>query len=265
MAYQTEGKSIDPVDDVFANVGQKSQRDLLVATIASENLFESPRSGGAEVIPYPNGGGLSAQPVGGVEKRAFDIVGGLVIVALVAPLLVFVAFAIKALCRGPIVFAHKRIGFRGKEFHCFKFRTMVVDADQRLAAHLDSNPDAAAEWARDRKLRNDPRVTWIGNILRKTSLDELPQLVNVVRGDMSLVGPRPVVAEELSRYGARRLAYLSSRPGMTGLWQVSGRNSTTYERRTELDEDYVKTWSLKRDLGIILRTIPEMLPSSRTS
>jgi exopolysaccharide production protein ExoY len=205
---------------------------------------------------------LHQHPVGGLTKRVFDVTAASLIVVLASPLLLTVALLSKILSPGPLFFAHPRVGYGGKEFRCLKFRTMVVDSERKLAEHLAANPDAAAEWARDQKLRNDPRVTWVGKFLRKTSLDELPQLLNVIRGDMSLVGPRPVVAAELARYGARRAAYQAARPGMSGLWQVSGRNSTTYDRRTELDELYVQTWTFSLDVGIILRTVPEMLVSS---
>ena len=202
-------------------------------------------------------------PVGGARKRVFDVICASAILIGVTPLFLMLTIIIKLRGDGPVVFRHTRIGFDGRRFDCIKFRTMVVDAEQKLADHLAADPDAAEEWGRDQKLRSDPRVTRIGAVLRKTSLDELPQLFNVLRGDMSLVGPRPVIEDELARYGAFRSAYLSARPGMTGLWQVSGRNSTTYERRTELDATYVRDWRLRNDIAIIMKTVPEVLMSSR--
>ncbi|MET0547011.1 MAG: sugar transferase [Caulobacterales bacterium] len=262
MAYNIEGKPLTDDADRFG--ASRPPRDLL-ASIASDANGRDAARNAAEVISHPNGGAIGTVPVGGPLKRAFDIAAALCIILLTLPLILATTLLAALLGGGPMLYAHTRVGFRGKEFQCLKFRTMVVDSEQRLAEYLASNPAAAEQWLQDRKLRDDPRVTWVGKILRKTSLDELPQLLNVVRGDMSLVGPRPIVADELPRYGARRAAYLSARPGMTGLWQVSGRNNTTYDRRTELDESYVKNWTLVGDIGIILRTVPEMLPSSRAS
>ena len=151
------------------------------------------------------------------------------------------------------------MGEKGREFQCRKFRTMHVDSDAILKQVLENDPLRAAEWARDQKLRNDPRVTAIGEFLRKTSLDELPQLLNVIRGEMSLVGPRPVTYAEVLRYGEDAEYYLAAKPGITGLWQVSGRNETTYMRRVELDAWYVKNWSLWQDIAIMFKTFPAVL------
>jgi Undecaprenyl-phosphate galactose phosphotransferase WbaP len=189
-----------------------------------------------------------------VAKRCFDLGGAVGLSLFVAPL-----FAILALLVGltgrPIFFAHERIGRHGRPFHCYKFRTMAVDAEARLEEILASDPAAAAEWRQSRKLKNDPRVTRIGVWLRKTSLDELPQLLNVLRGDMSLVGPRPVTREEVEEYGSSRIYYLQARPGITGLWQVSGRNDLDFRRRVHLDTWYVKNWSLLRDIVILVMTV----------
>lgn len=158
-----------------------------------------------------------------------------------------------------MVFAHERVGLGGRRFRCFKFRTMHTDASERLDELLASDLVAREEWARDFKLRNDPRVTQLGAFLRRTSLDELPQLFNVLKGDMCLVGPRPIVEKELAMYGRYARYYLSIRPGMTGLWQVSGRNDTSYRRRVALDCAYVKSQCFLLDLRIILRTLPALL------
>jgi undecaprenyl-phosphate galactose phosphotransferase len=153
------------------------------------------------------------------------------------------------------VFGHRRIGRKGKEFTCLKFRTMVANADEVLKRLLDNDPDARVAWSKDFKLRHDPRITRIGSFLRKTSLDELPQLWNVLRGDMSLIGPRPIVEDELSRYEENVGYYLEVRPGMTGLWQVSGRNNVSYDTRVYLDTWYVKNWTLWYDVVVLLKTL----------
>ncbi|WP_218884286.1 sugar transferase [Burkholderia guangdongensis] len=194
-------------------------------------------------------------------KRAFDVsVAALLLVAL-APLFAFVALAVKA-DGGPALYGHERVGRYGRRFRCLKFRTMVPDADAVLKAVLERDPDARAEWAREFKLKRDVRVTAIGRFLRRSSLDELPQLFNVMRGDMSLVGPRPIVASELPRYGADAVYYLASRPGITGLWQVSGRNDVGYAARVALDVAYVRTRSMRRDLVILLKTVKVVLRGS---
>ncbi len=203
----------------------------------------------------------SPAPVGMTLKRTVDIVLALSGIILLAPLLI-ICFAVTALTSpGPALFRHRRVGFNGKHFDCFKFRTMVTDAPERLRKLLESDPAAAAEWTTNRKLRNDPRITAIGGILRKSSLDELPQLFNVLKGDMSIVGPRPVTDEELERYASSVGAYLSCRPGITGLWQVSGRSTTTYNKRVACDTFYARNWSLALDAKIIAVTIPALLAS----
>jgi len=191
-------------------------------------------------------------------KRAIDLIGALIGLFLCLPLFFVLGVALK--CEGgSVFFAHYRVGRRGRLFPCYKLRTMLPDAQQRLDALLANNADARAEWARDFKLRNDPRITRLGHFLRRTSLDELPQLWNVLTGDMSLVGPRPVVEDELQRYGKHAPDYLAVRPGITGLWQVSGRNNTSYEARVALDARYVREWSLWLDCVILLRTVEVVL------
>jgi exopolysaccharide production protein ExoY len=197
--------------------------------------------------------------VGGFAKRAFDVVAAGAALVFLAPLLVPVALLVRLHDGGPAVYRHKRIGRGGRAFECLKFRSMTCDADKVLAQHLRNNPAAALEWERGQKLRSDPRVTPVGRFLRATSLDELPQLFNVICGDMSLVGPRPVVADELNRYERARVHYLSARPGLTGLWQISGRNDTSYAQRVSLDKIYVTDWSLPRDIEIVLKTIPAVI------
>lgn len=178
---------------------------------------------------------------------------------MLAPIFIVVAILIRRSDSGPVVFGHQRIGYRGEPFRCLKFRTMAVNGDALLDRHLAGNPEARREWEETQKLRDDPRVTTLGRVLRASSLDELPQLINVVRGEMSLVGPRPIVQGELKRYGAAAAEYLSVRPGLTGLWQVSGRSDTSYDERVRLDREYVRTESLIGDLRIMVRTVPAVL------
>jgi Undecaprenyl-phosphate galactose phosphotransferase WbaP len=200
-------------------------------------------------------------PMSRAVKRAFDMLVSIVLVVFFAPLLLLVA-AIVALDGGPILFGHRRVGHNGRTFPCLKFRTMVPDAQSVLQRVLDSDPALQAEWASTFKLKKDPRITPVGRFLRKTSLDELPQLFNVIAGTMSLVGPRPVVASELEEfYGEDALYYRLVLPGITGLWQISGRSDTGYNRRVHLDAWYVRNWSLWSDILILLGTLPSVLRS----
>jgi lipopolysaccharide/colanic/teichoic acid biosynthesis glycosyltransferase len=189
-----------------------------------------------------------------IAKRALDVIGAGLGLVLLAPFFLVVALLVRA-DGGPAFFAHQRVGRGGKLFGCLKFRSMVIDSQARLEALLASDPAARAEWEATRKLKNDPRITRIGRFLRSTSLDELPQLINVLRGEMSLVGPRPVQEAEIDRYyGASAAHYMAVRPGITGLWQVSGRSETSYESRVALDVSYVSRPSMLADLSILLRT-----------
>ena len=187
-------------------------------------------------------------------KRALDVVGAALLLLLALPAFLTIALLVRQ-DGGPAFFSHTRIGRGGHRFGCLKFRTMVPDAEQRLAGLWLSDPALRAEWEATRKLRHDPRITRIGRVLRATSLDEVPQLLNVLRGEMSLVGPRPVTAAELgTQYGHAALHYMCVRPGLTGAWQVSGRSEASYARRVALDIDYVRFPSLRTDLAILLRT-----------
>ena len=203
----------------------------------------------------------SPAPIGALAKRSVDIVLALSGIILLAPLLVICYLLTIATSPGPALFRHRRVGFNGRHFDCLKFRTMLVDAPEQLRRLLESDPAAAAEWAATRKLRRDPRVTAIGALLRKSSLDELPQLFNVLRGEMSIVGPRPVTDEELERYTTSVGAYLACRPGITGLWQVSGRSTTTYDKRVACDAFYAQNWSIALDAKILIVTLPSLLAS----
>lgn len=193
-----------------------------------------------------------------ILKRSFDIVASLGLLAIGSPLLLWIAAKVAASGR-PIFYGHKRVGQNGKSFLCYKFRTMQTNAAQLLQELLERDPEAKAEWERDFKLKNDPRITPIGHFLRKTSLDELPQLWNVLKGEMSLVGPRPVVDAELERYGKHVDLYLKAKPGITGLWQISGRNDISYDTRVYLDGWYVKNWSWFNDIVILIRTVKVIL------
>lgn len=194
-----------------------------------------------------------------VTKRVMDLAFAVPVVIFVSPLLMLIYALLKVFDPGPALFTQMRVGRDGREFMVYKFRTMRVDAEARLAEMLEKNPRAAAEWARFQKLRNDPRVTVVGRVLRKSSLDELPQLLNILRGEMSVIGPRPVTAAEMARYGADVPFYTAVRPGVLGLWQVKGRNRLTYPERVALDVQYVKTWSVWQDFKIMAMAIPVVL------
>lgn len=195
-------------------------------------------------------------------KRGLDLLGALLGGMLVGPLMVFLAVLIRLDSPGPVFFGHQRLGAGERSFRCWKFRTMHADAGRLLEVHLENNPHLRAEWEENRKLRDDPRVTRVGSFLRKTSLDELPQLWNVLRAEMSLVGPRPIVDAEVPKYGRTYELYSRTKPGMSGLWQVSGRSDTSYEERVALDGLYARSWSLWLDLVILARTMKCMLLGS---
>jgi exopolysaccharide production protein ExoY len=192
-------------------------------------------------------------------KRAVDLIIAFPVVIFVLPLLMLIYALLKVFDPGPALFNQLRVGRDGQTFLVYKFRTMRVDAQQRLDQLLANDPIAAAEWAKYQKLRNDPRVTLLGRILRRSSLDELPQLLNIVRGEMSVIGPRPVTSGEIHRYGADYYYYIAVRPGVLGLWQVSGRNALTYPERVAMDVKYVKTWSIWADVMILIRAVPVVL------
>jgi exopolysaccharide production protein ExoY len=198
----------------------------------------------------------TARPLGGSTKRAFDVLLASIVLLVAGPLLLLLAAVIKMTTGGPAIFAHERVGYGGRPFPCFKLCTMVSNGNEVLQAHFARHPEALREWSETQKLRQDPRVTRLGRILRRSSLDELPQLINVLRGEMSCVGPRPIVAAELERYGPEIDAYLSARPGMTGAWQVGGRSRVDYAQRVAMDTLYVHTWTFTGDLVILLKTIP---------
>lgn len=206
--------------------------------------------GQSKVAPYT---------IGGKSKRIFDVLIASITLIVFLPLFAFVVLLLKLTDPGPVIFRHIRVGQGGRRFACFKFRSMVLDSDKVLKTLLESDPAARKEWDRTQKLANDPRITPLGKFLRQSSLDELPQLINVIRGDMSLVGPRPIVPSELTRYGDKLSLYLQARPGITGIWQVSGRNDCGYDRRIEMDANYVRNWRFSTDFVILLRTLGAVL------
>lgn len=219
---------------------------------------------GASVVSWGICDGLKVEdallmPGRRVVKRFFDTLVTSIVIFVFAPVFLAVAFAVWATSEGPVIFGHSRIGYRGRSFKAWKFRTMVVNSDEVLREHLAAHPEDRSEWERDQKLKNDPRITRVGRILRKTSLDELPQLFNVLAGHMSLVGPRPIVTAEITKYGDCFASYLRVVPGITGLWQISGRNNTTYAERLRYDSYYVHNWSPWLDYYILLRTVKTVL------
>ena len=191
--------------------------------------------------------------------RTLDVVVATLLLVLVLPLMGLCALAVLTASRGPILFRHPRIGRHGELFSCVKFRTMVQDADTAIEQVLGKSMQTRQEWAAVYKLKRDPRVTPGGAFLRRYCLDELPQLINVLAGEMSIVGPRPIVAAEVERYGVNFAAYCSVKPGLTGLWQVSGRHQLSYSERVELDAQYARSKTLSLDLLILWRTVPIVL------
>jgi Undecaprenyl-phosphate galactose phosphotransferase WbaP len=216
-------------------------------------------------VGQPFEGGLVTLPSGALSRRAacfkrlLDVVLGTLLFMISLPLSALISLLIVLESGWPVFFAHTRIGEGGRPFKLWKFRTMRVDGDEVLQRHLAEDPDVAAEWLRCHKLKQDPRVTRIGRILRKRSLDELPQIWNVLRGDMSLVGPRPIVQEEAAKYGRSFDLYARVRPGLTGLWQVSGRSDTSYRNRIALDSAYIRDWTPFLELRVLLRTVGVVL------
>ena len=221
----------------------------------------------ADIVPASDAvrGRSLSRPIGGFAKRAVDIVISLSALILLSPLLLIVALLIRSTMGRPVLFSHRRLGLHGRPFACLKFRTMVSDADAALRLHLISNPEALQEWRVGQKLRRDPRVTSLGRLLRRSSIDELPQLLNVLMGQMSCVGPRPIVDDEVARYGDYWTDCIGARPGLTGPWQVSGRNRLTYERRVALDRHYVRRWSMRRDAWLLIQTIPAVMRPDDTA
>lgn len=227
---------------------QTIQRDATVASTSADNRQYTASSGEKRSTA--------------TSKVVFDKVFAIFALAVFSPLLLVISLLILAVEGRQVFFGHTRIGQNGKPFQCWKFRTMVLDAEQRLHDALGKDPALQKEWNATRKMKNDPRISKLGRFLRKTSLDELPQFWNVLKGEMSVVGPRPVVADELAYYGVHVRDYASVRPGLTGAWQVSGRSNTSYDERVALDVHYIRHASMRDDLSIIFRTFGAILGQS---
>lgn len=221
---------------------------------SSAILTSTPSAENENFAPYATEFADALRPAGALVKRAFDIVGAALALVFFAPLM-GVIYVLVRRDGGPGLFVQQRIGRNGRIFACYKFRSMVPNAEEMLKNLIFGNEQLRVAWETDRKLQNDPRITKLGVFLRSKSLDELPQLINVLRGDMSLVGPRPIVLDEKEKYGASFAFYAQVRPGLTGLWQVSGRNDISYGERVTLDTDYVANWSMRRDFEIVVRTV----------
>lgn len=197
--------------------------------------------------------------VGDWRKRTLDLVIAVTAILALFPLMLMIMAMVKFASPGPVIYGHGRVGRGGKPFRCLKFRTMVTNGDEILQQHLSASETARTEWEATRKLKADPRVTAVGAVLRATSADELPQLINVLRGEMSIVGPRPVVQDELRHYGPYSAHYYAARPGLTGLWQISGRSDVSYDERVNFDRRYCETWSFGNDIMLIALTVPAVL------
>jgi exopolysaccharide production protein ExoY len=229
----------------------RMQRDLAQSGSVSQNGAGTPNVSIANLF--------QDNAVGGPSKRIIDIVLAFCSIIVLFPALTFIAILILIVDRRPIIIRQSRIGRGGATFWCFKYRTMIVDSDEYLRRYFEKHPTALMEWQSTRKLKCDPRITALGRALRRMSLDELPQLYNIIKGEMSFVGPRPIVAEEIEKYGSYFSDYICARPGLTGIWQTSGRNEISYETRVALDSEYVRNWSLRADVVILLRTIPAVI------
>lgn len=262
-----EGRSQADHPELGGRVYSAAHRESVSEFSRSDESFSSDVAADTEPSPVPRHTLSAANDPdvpsrkGDFTKRVFDIVGSSSLLIVLLPIFLVVGCFVLS-DGGSAFFGHPRVGRGGRAFRCLKFRSMVPKADVVLAELLATDATAREEWNRDFKLKNDVRITAIGRFLRKTSLDELPQLWNVLRGDMSLVGPRPVVTKELERYGADARYYLSVRPGVTGLWQVSGRNNVDYETRVALDVSYVKDRSMLLDISIMLRTFKVVFDGS---
>lgn len=241
--------------------GQDGLARIDTRSIDRDEAAERATSGAMLELVEGHAGGW-AQTLVASGRRFFDLTFAVLALTATFPLMIVIILTIRMSSEGPALYRQRRIGRRGRPFDCLKFRTMVPDADSVLADLLDADPELRQEFREKHKLTNDPRITRIGQFLRRTSLDELPQFINVLKGDMSVVGPRPIVAEETERYGQFLPIVLSVRPGITGLWQVSGRNDTTYEERVWLDQTYVLNRSVLLDLRIILKTVRVMVAPS---
>lgn len=226
------------------------------ASLANDDIAPTINAAGDAIIADDDTPGRNPSDV---LKRIMDLALAIPMAIFLLPALALIAATVRIDDRGPVLFKQTRRGKDGKPFTCYKFRTMVVDAQERLDHLLANDPEALREWEETQKLKNDPRITRRGGLLRRTSLDELPQLWNIIKGEMSVVGPRPIVKDEVRRYGSDIAHYDSVRPGVIGLWQISGRNDTTYAKRIALDVDYAQQRTIFLDVFILLKSIPAIL------
>jgi exopolysaccharide production protein ExoY len=226
-------------------VGERSRLALLPAVD-----FATTARGSIRAVP-----GRTLDPLQGAVARVFDVVVAGTLLLLSMPVLVVIAALVKATSRGPVLYRSERVGLGGQRYQMLKFRTMVPDADDLLAAVLAADPCLALEFEVHRKLVNDPRVSRIGRVLRPTGLDELPQLINVIRGEMSMVGPRPITRREAEEFGGHVSLVWSVKPGITGPWQIGGRSETSYDERVAIDVDYACNWSVRGDIALLARTV----------
>jgi lipopolysaccharide/colanic/teichoic acid biosynthesis glycosyltransferase len=239
---------------------ETAQHSVSLAALGHALNTESTRTVQHEhVQEHPVSLAFRASRFGQVAKRSIDFCSAAVLFLLLLPALIACAVWVKLNSRGSVFFKHVRVGRGGKLFYVWKFRTMCHDSERILREYLDRSPEARREWQSTQKLADDPRITRGGRLMRRFSLDELPQLWNILKGDMSLVGPRPIVTSEIGRYGAAIYSYYAVRPGLTGLWQVSGRSNTTYKQRVDLDRQYVERWSPLLDTSICLKTVRVLL------
>jgi exopolysaccharide production protein ExoY len=235
-------------DNPLVEIGHRNASSAIGAQVRSD-------APGSEVTPTLARNVEAARRA----KRCLDVAIALVALVFLVPALILIALVLIAQDGAPVLYRHRRIGAGGRAFDCLKFRTMAKESDRLLQEYLASCPDSRREWEEKRKLDHDPRVHRVGDLLRRSSLDELPQLWNVLQGDMSIVGPRPVTQDELARYEDNVREYLAQRPGITGLWQVSGRSDTSYNERVRLDALYSRSWTLLGDLAIMARTVVVVL------
>ncbi|MCJ2179809.1 sugar transferase [Novosphingobium album (ex Hu et al. 2023)] len=257
---QDKMATIEAVDFTRAETGEAARSGRIASACVSRAeaglIIQVAEADSVIATNPPHGPYNQGQPR---LTRLIDILGATGLIVILLPVLVLLAIVTSLTSVGSAFYAHSRIGKDGKRFKCYKFRSMYVGAEQRLAKLLESDPELRREWEAEHKLQQDPRVTPFGRLMRQTSLDELPQLFNVLKGDMSLVGPRPIVQDELARYGRYVSSYLAIKPGLTGLWQVSGRSRTSYRRRVAADHVYALNKCVVLDLRIIIATLPAVL------
>jgi exopolysaccharide production protein ExoY len=245
-------------DQVDCHQAFDGEADYSASLITAGSLKQPVGDGMAEGAHYLRSSILQTH-VDSILKRSFDICFAITFLVVALPFLILLSIALQIDSPGRLFFLQERVGHRGNRFRCIKFRTMREDAEQILEELLAACPSARREWEQDHKLRNDPRVSGLGVLVRKLSLDELPQLINILRGEMSVVGPRPIVSAEIPKYGRFFRDYCSVKPGLTGLWQVSGRNDVTYDQRVQMDSDYAYRATFMFDLQIIAKTLPAVI------